>query len=55
MCRTPLIKFDREKIKAAGHPDTTVCIITDEGNAKDIQFHTGMTVEEKETIIADFK
>lgn len=52
---TPLIKFDREKIKAAGHPDTTVCIITDEGNAKDIQFHTGMTVEEKETIIADFK
>lgn len=52
---TPLIKFDREKIKAAGHPDVTVCIITDEGNAKDIQFHTGMKVKEKETIIIDFK
>ena len=26
---TPLIRFSREKIKAAGHPDVTVCIITE--------------------------
>lgn len=52
---TPLIRFDRAKIKAAGHPDVTVCIITDEGNAQDIQFHTGMYVREKETAVAKWK
>lgn len=52
---TPLIKFDRAKIKAAGHPDVTVCIITEEGNTQDIQFYTGMNVREKETTVADFK
>ncbi len=52
---TPLIKFDRAKIKAAGHPDVAVCVITDEGNAKDIQFHTGVHVKEKETVVAKFK
>lgn len=52
---TPLIRFDRAKIKAAGHPDVTVCIITDEGNAQDIQFHTGMYVHEKETAVAEWK
>lgn len=52
---TPLIRFDRAKIKAAGHPDVTVCIITDEGNVQNIQFHTGMEVKENETVIADFK
>ena len=52
---TPLIRFDREKIRAAGHPDVTVCIVTDEGNARDIQFHTGMYVREKETVVAEWK
>ncbi len=51
----PLIRFDRAKIKAAGHPDVTVCIITEEGNAEAIQFYTGMQVTEKETVIADFQ
>lgn len=51
---TPLIRFDRAKIRAAGHPDVTVCIITDEGNAQNIQFHTGMQVKENETTVADF-
>jgi len=51
---TPLIRFDKAKIKAAGCPSVTVCIITDEGNAQNIQFHTGMTVKENETVIADF-
>lgn len=52
---TPLIKFDRAKIKAAGYPDVTVCIVTEEGNAQDILFHTGMHVKEKETVVAQFK
>ncbi len=52
---TPLIKFDRAKIKAAGHPDVTVCIVTDAGNAQDIQFHTGMHVKEKETTVAEVR
>ena len=52
---TPLIRFDRAKIKAAGHPDVTVCIITGEGAAQDIQFHTGMHVTEEETAVANFK
>ncbi len=51
---TPLIKFDRKKIKAAGHPDVTVCIITEEGNAQDLQFYTGSKVKEKETAVADW-
>lgn len=49
-----LIRFSREKIKAAGHPDVTVCIITDPGNALDIQFHTGMNAKEKDTILVTF-
>ena len=52
---TPLIRFDREKIKAAGHPDVTVCIITEEGDAADIQINTGMDAKEKETTIITFK
>lgn len=49
---TPLIRFDREKIKAAGHPDITVCIITEPGNAKNIRFVTGVKGEAKETVVA---
>jgi len=52
---TPLIRFDRGKIKAAGHPDVTVCIISNKGNARDIQFHTGINVKEKETAVATFR
>ncbi|MDE7058289.1 MAG: PTS system trehalose-specific EIIBC component [Lachnospiraceae bacterium] len=52
---TPLITFDRAKIKAAGHPDITVCIITDEGSAQNIQFQTGRHVKENETTIATFQ
>lgn len=52
---TALIRFDREKIRAAGHPDVTVCVITEKGNAQDIQFHTGMEVKAKETVVVDFK
>lgn len=51
----PLIKFDREKIKAAGHPDVTVCIFTEEGDAKNIRFSTGMNVTEREDIVASYE
>lgn len=52
---TPLIRFDRDKIKAAGHPEVTVCIITEEGNAKNIQFKTGIQAEANKTEIASFE
>ncbi len=51
---TPLIKFDRARIKAAGHPDVTVCVITEEGNAQNIQLHTGIQVKATETSVADW-
>lgn len=49
-----LIRFDREKIRRAGHPDTTVCIITEEGEAGRIGYHTGMDVKAGESVIATF-
>lgn len=52
---TPLIRFDRAKIKAAGHRDVTICIISNMGNARDIQFYTGMNVKENDTIVATFR
>ncbi|MDO4278501.1 MAG: PTS system trehalose-specific EIIBC component [Lachnoclostridium edouardi] len=47
----PLIRFSREKIKKAGHPDVTVCIITDCGEDKKIKFYTDIEAEEKTTVI----
>lgn len=52
---TPLIRFDREKIKASGHPDTTVCIITEPADIKNVQFHTGIDCVAKETIVVNFE
>ncbi len=49
---TPLLHFDREKIKKAGHRDVTVCVVTGMGNAQKIDFHTGMDVTAKKTKIA---
>ena len=51
---TALIRFDREKIKAAGHPDVTVFVITDPGNAGEIQLHSGIHAEAGKTVIAEF-
>ena len=50
-----LIEADLDAIKAAGHPDVTVCIITEEGNAKNIQFKTGIQAEANKTEIASFE
>jgi len=52
--RTPLIRFDRDKIKKAGHPDTTVCIITETAGVENIRFVTGIKAEAKTTVVADF-
>lgn len=52
---TPLIRFDRKKIQAAGHRDVTVCIISNQGSAQNIQFHTGMDVKENETAVVTFE
>lgn len=52
---TPLIKFDRAKIQAAGRRDVTICVVSSMGNARKIQFHTGMDVKEKETAVASFQ
>ena len=52
---TPLVHFDREKIKAAGHPDVTVCIITEEGNAKNFKFVTDIHAEAGKTVVASFE
>lgn len=52
---TPLIRFDRAKIKAAGHRDVTICVISNMGTAGDIQFHTGMHAEENKTAVVDFR
>lgn len=51
---TPLIRFDRAKIKAAGHPDVTVCVVTEAGSAGEPRFYTDMQTTEKETVIAEF-
>ena len=47
----PLIEFDPEKIRAAGHPCTTMLIVTGEGSAAGITMHTGMEVKEGETTV----
>ena len=47
----PLIEFDPEKIRAAGHPCTTMLIVTGEGSAAGITMHTGMEVKAGETAV----
>ena len=51
---TPLVRFYREKIRTAGHPDVTVCIVTEEGNAKDFEFVTDIHAEAGKTEIVLF-
>ena len=51
---TPLVQFSREKIKAAGHPDVTVCIITNPNGVKDFSFHTGQYAETGKTVVVSY-
>lgn len=54
-CGQPLLRFEPEKIKAAGYPTITVFVVTDEGDAKDIQYVTGVDVKAGETDIVNFQ
>ncbi len=51
---TPLIRFDAEKIKAAGYPATTMVVVTDPGKTKEIQYIDGIDAVAGETTIAKF-
>ena len=46
-----LIEFDPEKIKTAGHPCTTMLIVTAEGSAANIRMHSGMDAKAGETTV----
>lgn len=50
-----LIRFDRDKIRKAGHSDVTVCIITEPGSARNIKLHTDIDVRDQKTAIISFK
>lgn len=50
-----LIRFDKEKIQAAGHPSVTVFIVTEEGSAKNIEYLSGMEAEAGETPVIRFE
>ncbi len=47
----PLIEFDPAKIKTAGHPCTTMLIVTSEGNAANIKMHSGIDAKAGETTV----
>ena len=50
-----LISFTPEKIKAAGHPKTTVFLVTDEGNASNIRYLSGMDAKAGETTVITYE
>ena len=52
---TPLLEFDRDKIKAAGHRDVTVCIVTEPAGAENLRFMTGIKGEAGITSVAVFE
>ena len=54
-CGDPLIRFSPEKIKAAGHPDITVFLVTDEGNASDIRYIDNIDAKAGETAVITFR
>lgn len=49
-----LIRFDRKKIKAAGHPDVTVCIVTDGMPEGGMEVHVGGHAEAKVSTVISF-
>ena len=51
----PLIRFDMDKIRAAGHPTMTAVIVTDEGEAKNLQYLTGTQAEAGKTPVITFE
>lgn len=51
----PLIRFDKSKILAAGHPAVTVFIVTEEGEAKDVEYLSGMDAKAGQTTVIRFQ
>ena len=51
----PLIQFDPEKIRAAGHPLTTMLIVTGEGDAKNVAMHSGIEAKAAETAVITYE
>ena len=49
---TPIIKFDKKKIKDAGYVDTIICVITDPVDGENVKFMTGIHAAAKETTVA---
>ncbi|MBR0167989.1 MAG: PTS glucose transporter subunit IIA, partial [Synergistaceae bacterium] len=47
-----LISFDPEKIKAAGHPLTTIMVITNDSGYETFRFDAGLEVKAAENVIA---
>ncbi|MBR4196888.1 MAG: PTS system trehalose-specific EIIBC component [Synergistaceae bacterium] len=47
-----LISFDPEKIKAAGHPVTTIMVITNDAGYESFKFDAGIQVKAAENVIA---
>lgn len=54
-CKEPLIRFSKDKIIAAGHSDVTMLIVSNEGEATDFCYHTGIEAKMGETKIITYK
>ena len=50
---TPLLKFSKEEIKKAGHPDTAVFVVTNP-NGVEFKFNSGFECKTGEDIIASY-
>ena len=48
----PLITFSPDKIAAAGHPKTTVLIVTEPADHQNLSFHTNIDVQHGQTPVA---
>lgn len=50
-----LISYDKEKLYELGYSDITMCVITDEGNAKNVEILSNDAVKVNETDIVKYK
>ena len=48
-----LITFSPDKIAAAGHPKTTVFVVTEPAGHENMTFHTGLEVQHGQTVCAE--
>ncbi len=51
---TPLLKFSKAKIKAAGHPDTAIMVVTNPNGIDTFKFLSGMQGKTNQTVIATY-